>query len=268
VFKITSAGVETVLYSFGGGTDGAVPSAGLLQATDGNFYGTTTSGGAGFGTVFKITPAGAETVLYSFGGGTDGAAPQAGLIQSTDGNFYGSTLSGGANNVGTVFKITLAGTETVLYSFGSGGNDGQSPYGVLVQGTDGNFYGTTITGGTAGAGTVFKVTPAGVETVLWSFGYVAGDGSNPYAGLIRGVDGDFYGTASTGGANNDGTIFKITLAGVETVLYSFTGGSDGKFPYGGLIQGTDGNFYGTTEFGGPNGGGFGANTGDGTVFKY
>jgi uncharacterized repeat protein (TIGR03803 family) len=146
----------------------------------------------------------------------------------------------------------------VLWSFG-GGNDGQEPYAGLIQGTDGNFYGTTVQGGASSDGTTFKITPAGVETVLWSFGG-GNDGQEPYAGLIQGTDGNFYGTTVQGGANSYGTIFKITPAGVETVLYSFEPGSDAEFPTAALIQGTDGHFYGTTYEGGANG--------DGTVFKY
>jgi uncharacterized repeat protein (TIGR03803 family) len=259
VFKITPTGVETVLYSFGTGSDGQNPEAALVQGTDGNFYGTSTIGGAyGEGTVFKITAAGAETVLWSFGNGSDGKNPEAGLVQGTDGNFYGTTFAGGAYGEGTVFKITAAGAETVLWSFGNG-NDGQEPYAGLIQGTDGNFYGTTVQGGASSDGTTFKITPAGVETVLWSFGG-GNDGQEPYAGLIQGTDGNFYGTTVQGGANSYGTIFKITPAGVETVLYSFEPGSDAEFPTAALIQGTDGHFYGTTYEGGANG--------DGTVFKY
>jgi uncharacterized repeat protein (TIGR03803 family) len=260
VFKVTPAGVGTVLYSFAGGADGANPLGGVIQSSDGNFYGTTRAGGAtNTGTVFKITPAGVETVLYSFVGGTDGANPAARLIQGSDGNFYGTTVFGGATNSGTVFKMTPAGSETVLYSF-AGGTDGVNPYGGVTQGSDGNFYGTTGNGGTTNTGTVFRITPAGSETVLYSF---AGgtDGATPYAGVIQGSDGNFYGTTSDGGAAGVGTLFDITPAGVETVLYSFAGGTDGATPCAGVIQGSDGSFYGATEYGG------GVND-YGTVFKY
>jgi len=258
VFKITPAGVETVLHSFASGTDGFGPLAALIQGSDGNFYGTTSSGGTNNnGTVFKITPAGVETVFYSFSGGTDGSQPQAALIQGADGNFYGTTLSGGTTTNGTVFKITPAGAETVLYSFDSG-PEGQTPTG-LIQGSDGNFYGTTSRGGTSGNGTVFKVTPAGVETVLYSFTGGTTDGGNPAAALIQGSDGNFYGTTSAGGTIGYGVVFKITPAGVETVLHSFAGGTDGIGPSAALIQGSDGNFYGTTSAGGT--------SGNGVVFK-
>jgi len=259
VFKITPAGVETVLWSFGGIGDGQQPLAGLLLGTDGNFYGTTVAGGANNGgTVFEITAAGVETVCWSFGSGSDGVSPLAVLIQGTDGNFYGTTAIGGANNGGTVFKMTAPGVETVLWSFGGGG-DGLNPYAGLMQATDANLYGTAYAGGANGAGTVFRVTPSGVETTLWSFGG-GSDGQNPYAVLLQGADGNLYGTTFAGGAYTDGTIFQITLAGVEAVLWSFGGVGDGKDPTAGLIQGSDGNWYGTTFVGGTND--------VGTVFKF
>jgi uncharacterized repeat protein (TIGR03803 family) len=251
VFKITPAGTETVLHSFAGGADGEYPYGSLVQGTDGNFYGMTSSGGThGDGTVFKITPAGAKTVLYSFAGGADGDEPYGSLVQGTDGNFYGMTEDGGTQGDGTVFKITAAGVETALWTFGSG-TDGSEPYGALVQGTDGNFYGMTKEGGTNGEGTVFKITAAGAETVLWSFGSGI-DGRQPLGSLLQGTDGNFYGTTSEGGTNNAGTVFKITPAGVETVLWSFGSGTDGDEPFGSLVQGTDGNFYGMTYEGGVN----------------
>jgi uncharacterized repeat protein (TIGR03803 family) len=260
MFRITPLGVETVLYSFGNGTDGQVPEGTLIQGSDGNFYGTTGYGGTdGLGTVFKITPAGIETVLHSFGGGGDGIVPFVGLVQGSDGNFYGTTGFGGSANRGTVFKITPAGVETVLHSFGSG-TDGQILGAALIQGSDGNFYGVTQNGGTAASGTVFKITPLGVETVLYSFGSGgATDGTFPLGGLIQGSDGNFYGTTGSVGTQNTGTVFRITPAGVETILHTFGSGTDGAIPEGQLIQGSDGNFYGTTASGG---------TADsGTIFK-
>jgi uncharacterized repeat protein (TIGR03803 family) len=261
VFKITPAGVETVLYSFLKNSDGTSPAA-LIQGSDGNFYGTTTSGGADFaGTVFKITPAGIETVLYSFVAsfgplGNPCYGPPITLIQASDGNFYGTTPFGGEDGSGTVFKITPAGVATPLYAFG---NDGICPT-AFIQGSDGNFYGTTSGGGTSsgtgfGSGTVFKITPAGVETMLYSFTGGA-DGKAPST-LIQGSDGNFYGTTSGGGATGYGTLFKITPAGVETVLYSFTNDGRGSITPSALVQGSDGNFYGTALDGGTHG----------TVFK-
>jgi uncharacterized repeat protein (TIGR03803 family) len=286
LFKMTPAGAETVLYNFGASaTDGYRPSAPLIQTSDGNFYGTTAEGGtfAG-GTVFKMTPAGVETVLYSFGASlSDGTVPAA-LIQGQDGNFYGTTAQGGANNCasipgtgnncGTVFKITPAGVETVLYSFGGSATDGFEPLAPLVQASDGNFYGTTSSGGVYGGGTVFRITPGGAETVLYSFGASPSNGSPPQGfipqgALIQASDGSLYGTTAEGGSVSScqygcGTVFRITLDGTESVLYSFAGysASDGYGPAPFLIQGSDGNFYGTTRSGGAFGGDL-----NGTAFR-
>jgi uncharacterized repeat protein (TIGR03803 family) len=275
VFKITPAGAETMLHSFGASaTDGINPMAGLILGTDGNFYGTTEDGGAhcsaegtACGTFFKMTPAGVETILYSFGAtSADGNTPQAGLIEGTDGNFYGTTTLGGAHGGGTVFKLTLAGAETVLYSFGATSTDAFEPRAGLILGSDGNFYGTTYAGGAhQQSGTVFKITPTGVETVLYSFGATSTDAALPVASLIQSADGNFYGTTSSGGTNGvvalaAGTVFKVTPAGVETVLHSFgTSSTDGAEAEGALIQDADGNLYGTTFLGGANS--------EGTVFK-
>jgi uncharacterized repeat protein (TIGR03803 family) len=266
IFKITPSGALTTLYSFcsqSGCADGGGPQASLVQASDGNFYGTTYGGGTNNdGTVFKITPSGTLTTLHSFSG-ADGANPYAGLIQATDGNFYGTTFAGGYSycalqGCGTIFKITTSGTLTTLYWFS--GADGYSPYAGLVQGSDGNFYGTTYNGGAYcpphGCGTVFKISASGMLTTLYSFS--GGDGSNPYAGLIQATDGNFYGTTYAG-APGSGTVFKITPSGTLTTLHSVGAGSDGIYPYAGLVQGSDGNLYGTTIYGGA--------AGDGTVFK-
>jgi len=274
VFKITPSGTLTTLYSFcsqSGCTDGETPYAGLVQATDGSFYGTTQLGGAnGAGTIFKITPSGTLTTLHSFCSQscTDGAAPYAGLVQGTDGNFYGTTFGGAGNATnGTVFKITPSGTLTTLYDFCNQSvcPDGANPYAGLVQATDGNFYGTTFFGGANGVGTVFTITPSGTLTTLHSFCSQSGctDGANPYAALVQGTDGNFYGTTYYSGANGVGTVFKITPSGTLTTLHSFcppSGCTDGALPYAGLVQATDGNFYGTTLGGG-------ANNQFGTVFK-
>ena len=263
VFKITPQGQETILYRFAGGDDGANPISGVIQASDGNFYGTTTYGGGrnNRGTIFQITPQGVERVLHRFINGDDGANPAAVLIQGSDGNFYGTTAYGGSTGNGIVFRITPQRHETVLYSFKSG-KDAANPISGLIQGIDGTFYSTTLSGGAKNKGTVFKVTPQGQETILYSF-TGGDDGVNPYNGLIQDRDGNFYGTTSDGGVKHQGTVFKVTPQGEETVLYRFTGGKDGENPIGGLIQGTDGNFYGTT----PRGGGSGYGTGYGTVFK-
>jgi len=265
VFKVTPKGAETVLYSFAGGPDGAYPyfSGALVLDTAGNLYGTTWAGGAnGYGTVFKLTPAGVETVLHSFAyDGTDGDYPHAGLVLDKTGNLYGSTYYGGANGFGTVFKVTPAGTETVLYSF-KGGTDGCYPYNAgLVIGKKAALYGTTSGCGASGAGTVFKVTPTGTETVLHSFANNGTDGVHPYAGLVlEKTTGNFYGTTHDGGASNNGTVFMVTPTGTETVLHSFVNdGADGLNPYAGLILDKTGNLYGTTYSGGA--------SNNGTVFE-
>jgi len=250
------------LYSFTGGGDGSNPNAGLVQASDGNLYGTTYNGGTiGVGTVFRITTNGAYTSLYSFSGnvygGTDGGNPYYGsLVQASDGNLYGTTEEGGTNGDGTVFQITTNGAEAVLYSF-TGGNDGRYAFGGLVQASDGNLYGTTGNGGTNGYGTVFRMTINGALTSLYSF-TGGNDGGNPLAGLVQASDGNLYGTTFYGGNTNlngygYGTVFRITTNGVETVLYSFTGEGDGGNPVAGLVQASDGKLYGTTEYGGTNG---------------
>ncbi len=248
------AQILTTLVSFDG-TNGKDPESSLVQANDGNFYGTTVSGGASNrGTVFKVTPSGTLTTLYSFNLGADGFFPASGLVQATDGNFYGTAANGGANNNGTVFKITPSGTLTTLHRFS--GTDGATPWGGLAQGIDGNFYGTTYYGGAKNLGTVFTITPSGTLTTLYSFS--GGDGGYPSASLIQAYQDDFYGTTTGGGAYHDGTVFKITPSGTLTTLYSFSG-SDGANPWASLIRATDGYFYGTTYEGGAYGGG--------TVFK-
>jgi uncharacterized repeat protein (TIGR03803 family) len=260
---------ETPLYSFcaqSSCTDGQYPIAGLLQGTDGNFYGTTFQGGANAsGTVFQITPKGILTTLYNFcpqSGCADGRFLYAPLVQGTDGNFYGTTFQGGANNdTGTVFQITPSGTLKTLYSFcvRSGCADGRSPYAGLVQGTDGNFYGSTLQGGANDSGTVFQITPTGTLKTLYSFCAQSScaDGQYPYAGLVQGTDGIFYGTTYQGGSNsNSGTVFAITSSGTLTTLYNFCAQSrcvDGMNPYASVIQGADGNFYGTAYQGGTDG---------------
>jgi uncharacterized repeat protein (TIGR03803 family) len=279
VFKITPAGALTALYSFcsqADCTDGAHPQAGLIQGSDGNFYGTTQYGGANVGgvanplwtnpgginpggTVFKITPSGKLTTLYSFcskADCTDGQWPIAGVIQGSDGNFYGTTGYGGAHGYkyGTVFKLTPSGKLTTLYSFCSQADctDGASPNGV-IEGGDGNLYGTTMNGGAnSNGGTVFKLTPSGTLTTLYSFCSKTDctDGASPN-GLIKGGDGNFYGTTSEGGANvGGGTVFRLTPSGTLTTLYSFSGEADDTAAPNGVIFGRDGNLYGTTA-GGP-----------------
>ena len=195
-------------------------------------------------------------ILYTFGSyPTDGVHPLDSLVQGSDGNFYGTTSGGGTNNAGIVFTITAQGTFSALHSFNGG--DGYSPWAGLVQGSDSNFYGTTEYGGVSNAGGVFQITSAGTLTLLYSFS--GSDGEYPLAGLAQGSDSNFYGTTTIGGTNGAGTVFKLTAQGTLTTLYQFSGGSDGSNIWAGLVQGNDGNFYGTAKSGGTNG--------FGTVFK-
>ncbi len=273
VFKITPQGKLTTLYMFEG-ADGLGPSTSLVQGSDGNFYGTTAVGGIylsdcglnGCGTVFKITPQGTLTTLHSFCSEpncSDGSSPRAALVQASDGNFYGTTSAVEGqecySDCGTVFRITPSGDLTTLHTFS--GFDGTSPQAALVQASDGNFYGTTVAGGRgcrAGCGTVFKITFGGVLTTLYYFfcdQQDCSDGAAPYAGLVQASDGSFYGTATFGGINvdGDGTVFRITPGGVLTTLYKFCAEylcMDGGVPYAGLVQAGDGKFYGTTSAGG------------------
>jgi uncharacterized repeat protein (TIGR03803 family) len=283
IFKMTPSGALTSLHSFDG-TDGEYPESGVIQGKDGNFYGTTQSGGAvttcdataqvpGCGAIFKITSSGTFTSLHIFDG-TDGAIPARKLVQGTDGNFYGATGDGGANGDGTIFKITPSGTLTTLHNFD--GADGAGATQGLALGTDGNFYGVTGGGGTYGAGTIFKVTPSGTLTTLHSFcasGGYCSDGSDA-DGLVQGANGNFYGTTTEGGtgggADNipSGTAFEITPSGKFTTLFSFNNQNNQSpgFPLpGALVLASDGNFYGFTLAGG-NGNVCGT-AGCGTLYK-
>jgi uncharacterized repeat protein (TIGR03803 family) len=282
VFMVTTNGIITSLVSFAK-TNGSNPYAGLVRCTDGNFYGTTVSGGIngdtnmavlgpwldGYGTVFMVNTNGILTTVYSFGSITDikenaldGANPYGSLIVGNDGNFYGTTYNGGSCGMGTVFSITTNGTLTTLASFAMNPS-GANPYPGVVIGDDNNFYGTTVNGGmNGGYGVVFIAATNGTLTTLASFAYT--NGANPYGRLVRASDGSFYGTTRNGGIysyldvsaqlhNGYGTVFRITTNGDLTSIYSFTGGSDGKYPQAGLVRGPDDNFYGTTVNGGTNG---------------
>ncbi len=275
IFKISTAGAEATLYTFPalGGFGHVGAQTGLTLGVDGNLYGTTmgtNSSGANSGTVFRITPSGTFTTLYSFGtNSNDGSNPDAALVQGNDGNFYGTTARSSvaqSGQDGIVFKVTPEGVESVLYSFGTNANDGTWAQGAMIQGNDGNFYGTTRLSFTHfDFGAIFKITPSGVETPLYAFGTLQvngllADGANPYGALWQGPDGNLYGTTSSSGAFNKGTLFRITPTGVFTLLYTFgskTG--DGSGPQCALVPGPDGNLYGTTALGGS------ANSG--TVFR-
>jgi len=274
VFEITPAGKLTTLHSFDG-TDGCHPYAGLVQAANENFYGATPFCGAyDDGTVFEITALGALTTLHHFNNPGGAPGPNFPLVQSINGNLYGETYVGGAYGDGTVFEITAGGTLTTLHNFD--GTDGEGLAGLALA-TDGNFYGPTYSGGAnntctgdtlRGCGTVFKITPGGTLTTLYSFCTRTGctDGEGPTdAGLVQATNGRFYGTTSSGGPYNSsgctwlgdvgcGTVFQITAGGTLTTLHSFDV-TDGSEPIGGLVQATDGKFYGTTFYGGASGAG-------------
>jgi uncharacterized repeat protein (TIGR03803 family) len=257
MFKITTGGKLTVPYSFNiTDVDPFNPFSGLTLATDGNFYGATLSGGTfGMGTVFKITPSGVLTVLHSFAG-SDGSEAYAPPIQGADGNFYGTARQGGANASGVVYKITPSGKFTTLYSFDD--VHGYGPLAPLVQGTDGNFYGTAQRGGANEFyGVVYKITASGKFTVIYDFDGT--HGGQPVGPLIQASDGSLYGTATGGGSKNSGVVFKVTAAGKYTVLHNINGTTDGSGPVAGLVQATDGKLYGTTPSGGA--------TNQGTIFR-
>jgi uncharacterized repeat protein (TIGR03803 family) len=278
---------ETVLHSFCSPTDctdGAYPYAGLIFDAAGNLYGTTVGGGTyaycsdgyGCGTVFELTPTAGggwtEQVLYNFGNGTDGVNPYDGLIFDAAGKLYGTTPNGGTYGYGTVFELTPTEsggwTETVLHSFCSQTDctDGEAPQADLIFDTLGNLYGSTTNGGTYGGGTVFELTPTGgggwTEKVLHSFCSQTDctDGEAPQAGLIFDTLGNLYGSTTAGGTYTSncnygcGTVFELTPTGggawTEQVLHSFGNGTDGYYPFAGLIFDAAGNLYGTTWAGG------------------
>lgn len=259
IFKLAPSGALTVLYSFSGAPDAGLPLGGLALDAQGNVYGTTIEGGAtssicpiGCGTVFQVAPDGTEKLLYSFQGGTgDGNYPLWGLVRDTHGNLYGTTNQGGAQDGGILFAVTPSGSEKVLHDFQANGQpgDGAIPGGGLIRDAHGNFYGTTIAGGTFGRGTVFEVAKSGAETVLYSFG----GKHDVFAvdhGLVRDAHGNLYGASSYGGAFNYGAVFEVNADGTEKILYSFTGGADGRRPGAGLVLDAQGNLYGTTVHGG------------------
>src|SRR5713101_18092 len=250
VYKMTPSGAVTVLYSFSS-YDGCFD--GLTLGSDGNFYGACQQGGtSNDGFVYKITPSGTLTVLHNFTGSSgDGAVPAGPPMQATDGNFYGTTYMGGTNNLGTVYKMTPAGTLTTLHSFTSEANVNY-PTGPLFQGSDGNLYGTSYASGSAlppppNNGAVYKITTVGKITVLHTFAASPSDGQNPLYGVIQATDGNFYGVTQQGGANNVGTVYKMTAAGKVTLLHSFATADFGYLPEQGLVQTADGNFYGAAS---------------------
>jgi uncharacterized repeat protein (TIGR03803 family) len=265
---MTPSGSVTFLTFLGGGSSGK-----LIQAADGNLYGTTAFGGAGTcsadrsavcspqaggGTVFRISLGGALTTLHVFNGGSDGSQPYSGVVQGADGSFYGTAAAGGAGS-GTVFRIRPDGTFTTLHTF-TGGADGASPNAALIQASDGNFYGSTVYGTSNNAGTIFRITPGGAFTVLHTFtGYsvpdaaprpgVPLDGAFPAAPLIQTADGSFVGVTAGGGSLSGGTVFKITSGGGYSQLAVFAGNAEGSSPIW-MIRAADGNYYGNCQYGG------------------
>ena len=271
VFKLAPDGTNRVLYTFKDHSKGWIPFSELIADQNGNLYGTTYVGGDmscgnyGCGTVFRVTPNGKETVLHAFHGAPDGAYLLEGLVRDGKGNLYGVTYSGGTGTncsidmfgCGTVFQIAPDGTESVLYNF-QGGSDGAGPRDTLLMDTSGNLYGTTEYGGNCGqnnlCGTVFELAPDGTETVLYRF-QGNNDGANPYGGVVMDAGGNLYGTTAIGGGGCQvnygcGTVFRLAPDGTETVLQSFLLKSGGQAPEASLVEGKNGNLYGTTVAGG------------------
>jgi uncharacterized repeat protein (TIGR03803 family) len=260
VFKIDGTDAESVIHSFGSGTDGSEPECVPVIDSSGNIFGTTQAGGTyGDGTVFELTSDGGENVIYF--DASNGAQPLGGLIMDSSGNLYGTTSEGGTYGHGTVFEVLAAwGSIDTLYSF-TGQNDGSNPAAALLIDAGGDLYGTTEYGGSYGAGTVFELSKNGQESVLYSF-TGGSDGANPVAHLTRDSAGHLYSTTMQGGAVGSGTVFKLTESGKETVLSSL-GNYYGNYPYGGVILDRKGDLYGTTQTGGS-----GGCSGDcGVVFK-
>jgi uncharacterized repeat protein (TIGR03803 family) len=262
--QIHLAQVYTILYSdstnvLTTGSGGGSPYAGLVQGSDGNFYGTTTYGGTNaYGTVYQLTSSGSFNTLHTFSGGLDGGDPYSGLTENgTSGVYYGTTSLGGANGAGTIYSITATGTFNSVYAFSPDTDGGYPVTGLAANGTIG-FYGTTGTGGANGGGTVYTISTAGSYDPIYSF-TGGSDGGDPNT-IITGTDKDLYGTTETGGTNGVGTVFHLTPSGTITTLYTFLSGTtDGEYPEAGLVQAQDGKFYGTTAFGG--------SSGYGTVFQ-
>ncbi|HUA14888.1 MAG TPA: choice-of-anchor tandem repeat GloVer-containing protein [Verrucomicrobiae bacterium] len=264
-FKLRADGTETVLHTFEN-TDGKNPIGRIAQDSAGNFYGTTLSGGANLtGTLYKMDKTGNLTTLISLHPSI-GRVPEGGLILDAEGNLYGTDATdGGPRGTattydGVVFKFSNTNVYTELYRFTAPvqqpqTTDGLSPGSSLLRDSLGNLYGTTSEGGNyrcvSGCGTVFKLSPTGVEKVMHRFaGRSKGDGGYPQGGLIRDSAGNFYGTTAIGGSANQGTIYKMDTTDKVTILYSFQGGTDGSQPWGNLVMDSSGNLYGTTSAGG------------------
>ena len=268
LFPISALGQHfSVAYHFNSFASGYFPLGGVILDADGNMYGTLERGGKWFpgtcgydigcGTVFKVTSTGTGTILYKFIGVPSGMHPFGAVARDSVGHIFGTTAEGGTYKRGTAFRLTPKGRFTKLHDFAGPPSDGTSPESVIAD-EAGNMYGVTMSGGTSNNGIVYQIDSNGTETVLYNFGGKP-DGGFPVGKLLFGLDGALYGTTSRGGTFNAGTVFRLDSSGVETVLYNFTGGTDGSNPASGLTQDAAGNFYGVT------GGGGALNLG--TVFK-
>jgi len=257
VYKLSTQPDILYQHDFEGGADGAYPLSPPIQSQAGDFYGTTAGSAKAYaGTVYKIDKSGKYSVLHLFTT-TDGRGPVAPLVQGSDGYFYGTTVDGGQYGWGTIFRITSTGDFKVLYQFD--GTKGKIPEGALIQASDGNFYGVAVEGGSLNQGVAFKMTPGGNVNVLHDFSSTAADGNEPVGGLVQATDGNFYGTLASGAAGTEGSMYRLTPAGVFTKLHDFRGPS-GSFPQSTLLQHTSGKLYGTTTQGG--------NYGSGVIFEY
>jgi len=287
VYRVAPSGKTALLYAFTGTNgDGKYPDGALARDAEGNFYGTTYGGGTsgsacngyGCGTVFKLDTSGHETVLYNFSGGVDGATPYSALVLDSAGNLYGTTQDGGTYGWGTVYKVDSSGNETVLHSFDGPNGDGGDAFAGLTMDSAGNLYSTTQGGGVfdahclpglaVGCGTIFKITTAGDETVLYKFtGHQ--DGNTPFAGVLRDGQGNLYGTSQPEGSNPPfwGAVYKLEPSGKFIVLHDFSGGAGGADPLANVIADSQGNLYGTTSAGGSGGCNYYLGGGCGTIFK-
>ncbi|HEY3778571.1 MAG TPA: choice-of-anchor tandem repeat GloVer-containing protein [Rhizomicrobium sp.] len=263
IFKMSPNGTETVLYSFTGSADGAYPDGSVsLDEKKGDLYGTASAGGAsGNGIIYKLSKRGKLTALHNFDGAGDGGYPTGPLVRDKLGDLYGVTFVGGADSYGTVYELAANGSFAVLHTF-TGGGDGETPRSGLIRDGAGNLYGVAEGGGGGncnfGCGVIYKIAPDGTFTTLYSFADSA-DGFYPIGGLYRDDAGDLYGTTLFGGAAGYGTAYSLAANGTHTVLYSFTGGDDGAYPEGTLIRNRSGRIYGTASLGGA--------YQDGTIFK-
>jgi uncharacterized repeat protein (TIGR03803 family) len=277
VFQVTPAGIHTVLYNFTGGADGGEPYKGVTLDSAGNLYGTAVTGGrgaceGGCGVVYKLTNSGGtwtQTVIHAFTG-ADGSGPGAPVAIDKHGNVFGTTPTGGADGMGTIYRLAPDGSGgykfRVIHTFTGGADGGGGSAGRMIFDAAGNLYGACTTGGVTGFGTVFKLASVSGQwqlTTLYAF-QDQPDGALPYGSVVLDKTGNLYGTTYYAGANDVGTVYKLTHAGgtwTESVLYSFKGGTDGASPISSLVADSAGNFYGTTSDGGA------SNCSCGVIFK-